>query len=276
MKAKGNQLNKEYFLLISCIVIGVLFFLLDTLSSVTFIRSGISFVMDPVAYEGDRLGGEVREYLETFVRLNEFREEYNEMSVDVYEKEVENSFYILLKEENESLKKQISLADIGSKYVMAKVLSSSDYEFFQLNKGISSGVAVGDIVVWGNMFVGLVVKADEKGCLVRLPTSKGSNLEVVVLRGGVEEARVMESVTILTRGVVKGSSDGIRIENMSMEADLKNGDLVVVNDSKVGEYLVLGYLVGLSENPAATSRSGYVSTTVDYDKLITVFVRVDF
>jgi hypothetical protein len=126
------------------------------------------------------------------------------------------------------------------------------------------------------MFVGLVVKSDEEGSLVRLPTSKSSNLEVVVVTGGIEEARVAQSVDILTRGVANGSPDGIRVENMSMEADLKNGDVVVVNDSKVGEYLVLGYLVGLSENPAATSRSGYISTIVDYDKLVTVFVRTTF
>jgi hypothetical protein len=37
----------------------------------------------------------------------------------------------------------------------------------------------------------------------------------------------------------------------------------------------LGYLVGLSENPAATSRSGYVSPILDYDKLITVFVKTE-
>jgi len=276
MKAKSNQLNKEYFLLLFSIVIGVIFFLLDTLGSVDFLRSGISFVMDPVAYEGDKLGLEAKEYLETFVRLNEFRKEFNKLSVDIYEKEVENSFYILLKEENESLKKQIALAGAENKYIMAKVLGSSDYEFLQLNKGSSSGIAVGDVVMWGNMFVGLVIRSDEEGCFVRLPTSKSSNLEVVVVRGGIEEARVAQSVDALTRGVVNGSLDGIRVENMSMEADLRNGDVVIVNDAKVGEYLVLGYLVGLSENPAATSRSGYVSTIVDYDKLVTVFVRTAF
>jgi cell shape-determining protein MreC len=275
MKSNNKQLSKEYFFPIFCIFVGIVFFLSDTLGILNFVRSGISFVMQPVAYEGNRIGGEGKEYLETFVRLNEFRKEYNELSIDIYQKEVENSFFILLKEENESLKRQISLGGSNSAYVMAKVLSGGDYEIIRINKGESSGIAVGDVVVWGNMFVGIVTRVDREGSLVRLPSSNSSNLEVVIVRGGIEEARVLDNFNALSKGVVKGSLDGIRIENMSMEADLKNGDVVIVNDTKVGEYLVLGYLVGLSENPAATSRSGYVSTIVDYDKLITVFVRTD-
>ena len=80
----------------------------------------------------------------------------------------------------------------------------------------------------------------------------------------------------MSKGVIKGSSGGIIIENMSMNSNLTNDDIVVVNDSRVGEYLVLGRLQDISENPAATSRSGYVEPIIDYEKLITVFVRVDF
>ena len=87
---------------------------------------------------------------------------------------------------------------------------------------------------------------------------------------------IKESVDISSKGVIKGSSGGIIIENMSMNSNLTNDDIVVVNDSRVGEYLVLGRLQEISENPAATSRSGYVEPIIDYEKLITVFVRVDF
>jgi cell shape-determining protein MreC len=257
-------------------VFGIVFYLMDTLGFFSFLRTGISFAIDPIAFEGSRMGMNSREYLDTFVKLGDFREEYNELSVDIYEKEVENSFYILLKEENESLRRQIVLGGAEQGYIMAKILSGGAYDYLNINKGESSGIAVGDVVVWGNMFVGLVSQVDREGSLVRLATNKSSNLEVVVVRGGVEEARLSESIEILTKGVVNGSSDGMKIENMSMSAEIKNGDVVVVNDTKVGEYLVLGYLVGLSDNPAATSRSGYVSPIFDYDDLITVFVKIDF
>jgi cell shape-determining protein MreC len=60
-----------------------------------------------------------------------------------------------------------------------------------------------------------------------------------------------------------------------MNSGVVNGDVVMVNDSKVGENLVLGTVVALSEDPATTTRSGYVSPVVDYYDLINVFVRIE-
>jgi cell shape-determining protein MreC len=193
----------------------------------------------------------------------------------VYEQEVASAFYSTLKEENEALKKQIALGNVEQKYVLAKVLSPRENNLMRINKGKNEGIAIGDVVVLGNMYIGLVVEVDEKGSLVRLPSNRGSSLEAIVIEGDIESARNMDCVTILTKGVVEGAPDGIKIENMSMNAPLKNGDTVVINDTRVGEYLVLGNLVGLSENPAATSRTGYVSPIFDYDRLMTVFVIIE-
>jgi len=249
MKKNGKKISTEYVALLGGILLGVAFLLLDFLGAVSFLRAGISFAMDP--------------------------DEYNELTIQVYEQEVESSFYALLKEENESLKKQIALGDLEQKYVMAKILGGIEEDFLRINKGRKDGVAVGDVVSLGHMYVGLIVRVDLQGALVRLATNKASNLEVVVVSGDLDLLRKIKDVKVLTKGIVKGSSDGIKVENMSMNASLQNGDIVVVNDPRVGQYLILGYLVGLSENPAATSRSGYVSPILDYDKLITVFVKTD-
>lgn len=264
--------SKEYFLILASLIIGLLFLLLDNIGAINFLQQGISYVMTPIVFQGDSVGKGGREYLETFTKLKQFREEFNEMRIDIYEKDVENAFYIILKEENESLKKQISLGKENQKYVMSKVLGDKQYDVMNINEGNSAGVQVGDVVVWGNMFVGTVINANEETSLVRLPTSRNASFEVVVVRGGVEEARLPENLKILSKGVVTGSPEGIKVENMSMNANLQNGDVVIVNDTKVGQYLVLGYLVGLSDNPAATSRSGFVSPIVEYDDLLTVFV----
>jgi cell shape-determining protein MreC len=276
MKKKSKNLPNDYIILFAGIILSVLFLLLDMLGSLAFLRGGISYVMDPIDYNANFLGTEVREYLETFAYLKDFRDEYNQMSIDIYEQEVKTSFYTILQEENEALRKQISLRDQDQKYVMAKVLSNSDVDILRINKGESDGIAIGDVVHLGNMFVGIVVNVDSKGSSVRTALNRGSSLEVVVVSGNIEEIRTGESTNILSKGVVKGSSEGILVENMSMNANLENGNVVVVNDSRVGEYLVLGYLQDISENPAATSRSGFVSPVVNYEKLITVFVRIDF
>lgn len=276
MKKEEKKISTEYLIFLTGIILGIGLLILDSLGTLSFLRSGISFVMDPVAYHGSLVGGSVREYFETFVRLDEFRQEYNELSMKVYEQEVESSFYAVLKEENESLRKQLSLGDSEQKYVMAKVLSREESNLIRINKGESDGIAIGDVVVLGDMYIGIVANVDKRGSLVRLPSNRSSSLEAVVVRGDMEIVRSLEQVDILTKGVVKGAADGIRIENMSMNAPLQNGDIVVTNDARVGDYLVLGRLVGLSENPAATSRSGYVSPILDYNRLLTVFVMVDF
>lgn len=275
MKKDSKKISREYLALLGGVVFGIGLLILDSLGALSFLRSGISFVMDPVAYRGSYAGSEIRDYFATFGRFNEFRREYSELSMKVYEQEVDSAFYSTLKEENEALKKQIELGDVEQKYVLAKVLAPLGNNLLRINKGEDEGIAVGDVVVLGNMYVGLVVEVDKKGSLVRLPSNTGSSLEAIVVEGDVESARNVKNTSVLTKGVVKGAPDGIRIENMSMNAPLKNGDTVIVNDSRVGEYLVLGSLVGLSENPAATSRTGYVSPILDYDKLMTVFVIIE-
>ena len=272
---KRNVISNEYMLLLVSILSVILFFLGDTLGLLSFLRSGISFVMYPIAFSANQAGDSGRNYFDTFVRLGEFRQEYNDLKVDVYEKEVENSFYALLKEENNSLKKQIALGNVEQTYVMVKVLGGSNFEYLRINKGSRDGIVIGDVVSLGNMFVGIVTRVDDQGSLVRLPVSKNNSLEAVVVTGGVENVRVFDTVNVLSKGVIKGSPDGVRIENMSMNSNLHDGDIVLVNDVRVGEFLVVGYLVGLSDNPASTSRSGYVAPIVEYDDLVTVFVRTN-
>jgi len=275
MKKDSKKISIEYLVLLGGVVFSIGLLILDSLGALSFVRSVISFIMDPVAYHGSYVGQEASGYFETFGRLNEFRREYSELSMKVYEQEIDSAFYSTLKEENEALKKQIALGNTGQKYVLAKVLSPQENNFLRINKGREEGIAAGDVVILGNMYIGLVVEVDKKGSLVRLPSNRGSSLEVIVVEGDIESARNMENITILTKGVVEGAPDGIKIENMSMNASLKNGDTVIINDTRVGEYLVLGSLVGLSENPAATSRTGYVSPIFDYDRLIIVFVIIE-
>ena len=275
-RKQTKKISNDYIILFISIILSVLFLLLDTIGSLAFLRNGISYVMDPIDYHANFIGTESRDYFENLVYLDDFRDEFNQMSIDIHEKEVQNSFFVILQEENEALRKQISLRDQEQKYVMVKVLGDRDSEFLRINKGESDGIAVGDVVLLGNMFVGTVVVTDSRGSLVRTPINRATSLEVVVVSGNIDEIRAKESTDILSKGVIRGSSEGIVIENMSMSANLNNGDVVVVNDSRVGEYLVLGYLQDISENPAATSRSGFVEPIMDYEKLITVFVRVDF
>jgi len=194
------------------------------------------------------------------------------MKERILKMEIENADYSRLLEENEALKTQINLGNAENEYLMAEIVSGGDSESLKINEGSENGVEIGDVVSVGNMFVGIVESADLKGSYVRLPSNVSSNVKVIVLDQKTED---LKNAKILSRGVVSGTAEGIKVENILMNADIENGDVVVINDERVGEYLILGYLVNLSDNPATTSRYGYVSTLVDYDDLMTVFVKLN-
>lgn len=274
MKRVGKVLEKEYISLVIAILCVVLTMLLDSLGSLQFLRHGISFIFEPAVYSSSQAGSEGNQYLQAFVKLSEFRNEYNQLKVDVLEKDVNNSYFAILKEENESLKKQISLSDVSQKYVQAKTLYCENVDYINIDVGSEDGVNVGNIVSLGNMYVGQVLKVDLGGSLVRLLSSKESRFEVLITHVGVKDGKIIETPNILSKAVVVGTADGIKVENISSTAEVKEGDIVVMNDPRVGVHLVVGYLVGILDNPSSTSKSGYVSPMVDYDSLLTVFVKI--
>ncbi len=256
------------------IFLAILLVLLDSLVGISFVRSGISYIAQPIFVAANSVGKGVISSFEIFKDFGEFRRECDDLKEDFSAKNVENSYFTMLVEENESLRKQVNLANDEKEYLLVKVLSTDSVEFLRLNEGKASGIEMGDIAVLGNLYLGSVVQVDDKSSVVRLPRSKNNNLEVIVVNGDWMDVKDNRKVPILSKAVVSGTSDGIRIENISANSKVKNGDLVVVNDSKVGESLVLGYIVNLSNNPAETSRSGVVVPVVEYDDLITVFIRV--
>lgn len=55
---------------------------------------------------------------------------------------------------------------------------------------------------------------------------------------------------------------------------VRDGDIVVSNDKKINQYLIIGRIANISSNPAETSRRGNVVPLIDYNDLMTVFVDI--
>lgn len=267
-------LSSDIFVLPVGILISFLFVFLDYTRGTQFLRGAISFVAEPIYYNANRLGNGFSSYLETFARLGEFKKEYNDMSLKIYEYEVANAYYFALLEENRALRSQVKFSNKESEYVEAKVMQDSSVDLIRINKGRRDGVNVGNPVLVGNLYVGTVVAVDESGSMVRLPLSKSSSLEVVLVEGDWEVLKDLKKTSIISKAVAVGSAEGVQVQNINNNSNVKNGDVVLVNDEKIGEVLVLGQLVNLSTNPAEVSKSGFVDMPFDYDSLITVFVKI--
>ena len=275
-KNKTEIMDRGGVIILGFLVLSVILLLLDSIKNFNGVRNGISFIFEPVSYAASNLGTNIKSGVSSFSNFSKLQKDYNQLKIESYDKDINNAYFLALQEENNSLKTQINLGNKEKQYVLAKVVGSSlNHNFLNLNVGSKDGVKLNDTVSIGNMYVGQISSVDLNGSVVRLMTSKNSTLEVIITRKGVENAAIADPIEALSRAVVTGSPDGIKIENISTTADIKDGDIVVINDSRIGEYLVLGYIVGLTNNPADTSRSGYVSAIIDYDNLMTVFVKTE-
>jgi cell shape-determining protein MreC len=266
-KGQNNNIVVYFSLLLAITLL-----LLDGLSGMKGVRNALSFVFEPTSFQANIAGSKVKEYFQTFVNLGNFRKEFNDLKIASYDKEAQYSNYVILKNENEALKKQIALGNREAKYVLANTLRDDNVDTLAIDQGSESGLQQGDVVTVGNIFVGIVSSVDLKGSTVRLPSDGNSHLEVVVLKVG-QDGNV--NTNILSSGVVSGSAEGIMIENIAMNSEVVDGDMVYINDSKVGGFYALGYVVALSSNPASTYKTAFVSPILDYDNLMQVFVRVE-
>lgn len=264
-KDKKSWLSIPIILLLS-----ILLLFLNSLGTLKGVKSAVSYVLGPIYTTSSNLAISLRDFFSTVVNISDFREEYNEMKLQIAEYEADNLEYQLLLDENSDLKGQLDLGNRDDKYIFAKVLDHIESEYLIVNQGSREGIEKGDIAVIGNTFLGIVIESGQYTSKIRLPISKSNFLEAYILSSDEEDSQ-----RILSRAVINGSSDGIRIENIGMNSGVENGDTVVVNDSKVGENLIVGTVVGLSEDPATTTKTGYVSPAVDYYDLTNLFIRIE-
>lgn len=266
--------DKNLFLPIAIVVMLLLVFL-DGTKVLQPLRAGVSFLFQPISVDGSDLGSKINKKFGIIAQISKFQKEFNQMKLDMYEKDVNNSYFVVLQEERDVLQKQLDLGNKENKYLMAKVLGGERTKSLRLNKGKSDGVNVGDAVSLGNLFLGVVDRVDEYSSKVMLPTAKGSSYEVFITKVGVEQGAVKkDGVQVLSKAVIQGAGDHIRIENISTTSNVEDGDVVVISDPKVGDYLVVGKVVGLSSNPAETSRSGRVEMMLDSRYLMSVFINI--
>jgi cell shape-determining protein MreC len=264
----GEKGNNEWLTLIIMIGLSLFLLILNSIGALESVRNFSSYILDPIYTSASSLANSVDEYVETLVNIKSFREDYNDMKIKIAQYEVDILGSTILKQELDDLKKQLELSNPQDVYLESRILDRVELDSLIINLGSYDNIQRGDVVTLGNSFVGIVSDVNKFTSKVRLPISKSSFLQVNIVRDGT-------SNNILSKAVVTGSSDGIRIENIGMNSDVENGDIVVTNDSKVGDNLILGTLVGLSEDLSATTKSGYVSPSIDYYDLINVFVRIN-
>lgn len=270
----GDEKNFKKYSYLFYLLFSVILFLFGQTSFNKSIKYPFSYIFNPIYLSATQAGHSVKSWAEALLDASSYIQEYNTMREEIVRLKIENSERLLDYEEYNSLKEHISNADKKGEYTEAKILHLTNQNEIILNRGADSGVKKGDAVVIGRVFVGLVIDVNPKTSLVRLPLHTSSSYEVVVIPSTVNlnEKLHLDSF-VVSKGVVLGKGEEIKIENLGINSSVNSGDIVLLKDEKVEDILILGSLVGITSNPASTQKNGVVEPIFDYSNILTVFIK---
>lgn len=259
------------------ILSGIFIYILSISLGLGFLRYPFSYIFEPIYFKANESSDRVKEWGTALYDASSFISEYKSVKEELLETKSQSQGFNLLREENEKLRKQIKISNGKHIYSLGKVLNISDDGILYLNIGSKDGVEVGNIVIVGNVFLGMVSEVDLNGCSVRSVYNKGSSYEVIIISDNIDidESLNISSRMILSSAVMTGLGNGIKIENIGMNSKVKDGDLVLIRDERVNDILVVGNVYSLSSNPASTYKDGIVQPILSLNDLVTVFVRVN-
>jgi len=266
--------SKKFFLLLFSVSFFFLFLNFFGIQKTIF--ESISFLAKPVDSAAFESSKSVKNFFGVFGEVRTLRSEYYELKEEYLKLKAESNLMLLLKEENLALREQLGVDLEESDLVLAEVLFQDwalRSESLVINRGERHGLSQGDIVLLGDMYIGLLSEVYEDTSKVRLPTSRASSLKVMIVEKDQDFEDESFEVTSFLSGIAVGKSNVLSVENIEMRGNLREGDIVLLNDTKVGTHLYLGNVLTVDEDPTATLRSCTVKLPVDYENLKRVFVR---
>ncbi len=240
------------------------------------IKYPFSIIFNPVYVWGSDIGGNINEWKKALLNASSYIKEYEGIKEENARLKIENAQRLIEYDEYISLKENSSTIVPERKYLESKILSSTDEGTLVINRGKKDGIKEGNTVVLGKVFIGTISDVNTNSSNVLLPFSNASSYEVVVIPSDINlnEMKRVDSL-IKSSGVVLGSIENIKIENMGINSNVTDGDTVLIRDERIGDVLILGTLIGVSKNPASTYKTGYVSPIFDYSNILTVFVNIE-
>ncbi len=266
--------SKKFFLLLASCTLILLF--LNFFAIQKTVADSIDFLVEPVSSAAFVSSKSLKEFLGVFGEVNTLRGEYYDLKEEYLKLKAESSFLPVLKEENLTLKEQLNVEFVEKDLILAEVLFQDwalRSESLIINMGREDGLNEGDVVLVGNMYVGLLIEVYENTSKVRLPTSRASSLKVMIINQDENlNLSSFEPQSFLS-GVAVGRSNVLSVENIEIRGNIEKGDTILINDAKVGTYLYLGDVLTVEEDPTATSRTCTVQLPIDYSNLKRVFIK---
>lgn len=269
--------SSKKFIIIACIaafLIGVMIY--AAVSSSDRISSAIGRVLAPVQKFSNNISDAVGGTLDMLINARDYYDENQELKKELAELYSQISDYTEVKQENDSLREMIALAqsnqgiELSEPCTVIGRTANDVYGSFFIDKGEKDGVQYYDPVVTSAGLVGYVTEVYYTYSRVTTILSNELSVGVYCVRTG--ETGVVE-------GNYELALDGrIKMVYIPLDCDMKQGDIVITSgySGTVPKGLVVGTISETEIASNGLSRQGPIVPAVDPYDLKTVFVITDF
>lgn len=267
------SIPSKYILLvlsIICVCLMVLSYATDWLSGPLETVAGYTIIpfQRGISYAGSWMSGksdDVKKMEELLAENEELKSQVDELSIQV-------SDLMQDKYELAELRQLFALDERYSNYktVGARVIGKDAgnwYSTFLIDKGTNDGIDVDMNVLAGSGLVGIVTTVGPNWATVRSIIDDSSNISAMVLN---------TSDTMIVSGDLELFNNGyIKFSELTDEEDkVAKGDQIVTShiSNKYLPGLSIGYITEVNPDSNNLTKSGYISTVVDFEHLTDVLV----
>jgi len=276
LNRKSGFSNHQLMAIITVIVI-----LVSLVGAFNWLKTPLLFAFEPFYYYGNKTGIDTKEVFTFLGEVGDLKRKNENLYQENLLLVSENILYQTLEQENVALIEQLNLGSTENKIVEAGVTYFDPSGYLLINMGREEGIKEGDIVSIGNIYIGRVVQVSLGISKIRTPLSSESILQVEITKKVSAEDNVKQLSSTIDRiqkdivhSVIKGSALGIVAEDIKLGEDVKIGDYVIVNDEKVGRFLIAGQLEEIINDPTQPELSAFVRPLINYEELTFVFVTI--
>lgn len=259
-----NKKKKKIFIYI---IIIILLIVINPFNMFGFVRSVIMVPIKPLTEMGFGTGSRLSHQMHMIFNIGTLYGQNQELHRKVRKLESENSYLSNVKNENETLRKNVNLLPLekfelmGAEVVLRNPVGGD--QWIVINRGKVDGVEIGNsVIVDEGVFVGHVDEVDHATARVQLVTNPESIINVISARSGAQ------AIAYGNHGI------SVVVEDIKKDDDVAEGDMFIT--SNVGNKYTRGLSVGRVQNISTAENNLFqtanVLPLVALDELRFVFI----
>lgn len=262
-----DYLKKTGVRLVIGLVVSFFLLLSDGMGWTQSVYSFGNYIAEPVVFWTNEFGMWVQNTAATISQIGSLRSENARLSMEVADLTSELGKLSEVEIENEALRTQLGIK-LTKEWTLERVRilgldERGVSEFVLIDGGRDQGIEVGDVVIYGDILVGEVREVFRSTARVRLVSNQSSNIAVVDQR-------------TRAKGLVRGSLEGIVMEEVLENEQLEEGDIVITWEDDIPGGLVVGLIIDVEEVPTSATKRGFIEQGFSLEDLQYVFVVTDY